>query len=48
MNSEESFMKRKALITVAVLAMAIGFSAPAYSQSTMVDGQVTKIDESAG
>ena len=41
-------MKRKALITVAALAVAIGFSAPAYSQSTMVDGQVTKIDESAG
>ena len=41
-------MKRKALPTVAVLAIAIGFSAPAYSQSTMVDGQVTKIDESAG
>lgn len=41
-------MKKKALPTVVVLAMAVGYFAPAYSQSSMVDGQVTKIDESAG
>ena len=41
-------MKTTLLPAVAVLAIAIGLSAPAYSQSTMVDGQVTKIDESAG
>ena len=41
-------MKKSLLPAVAALAIAIGLSAPAHSQSTMVDGQVTKIDESAG
>lgn len=40
-------MKNK-ILSAAVLALAIGLAAPAYSQSAMVDGQVTKIDESAG
>ena len=41
-------MKKSLLPAVAALATALGLTAPAYSQSTMVDGQVTKIDESAG
>ena len=41
-------MKKSLLPAVTVLAIAVGLSAPSYSQSTMVDGQVTKIDESAG
>ena len=38
-------MKRIVLATVATLALAGG---PASSQSAMTDGQVTKVDESAG
>lgn len=38
----------KMLPAIGVLAIAVGLSAPAYSQSPMVDGQVTKIDASAG
>jgi Cu(I)/Ag(I) efflux system periplasmic protein CusF len=41
-------MKQKMLPFAGFLAIAIGLCGPAYSQSPMVDGQVTKIDQSAG
>jgi Cu(I)/Ag(I) efflux system protein CusF len=37
----------KKLLTLTVLAVGIAFAAPVYSQSPTIDGQVTKIDESA-
>jgi Cu/Ag efflux protein CusF len=41
-------MKARLLMIAAAFAFALGVSAPAYAQAEMVDGQVTKIDESAG
>jgi len=37
----------KKFLSACALALGIALSAPAYSQSPMIDGQVTKIDESA-
>lgn len=41
-------MNNKSLPIVGALAAFLCLGAPAYSQPAMVDGQVTKIDESAG
>jgi Cu/Ag efflux protein CusF len=40
-------MKRKTLVAAGLLTATMGMSALANAQSAMVDGQVTKIDESA-
>jgi Cu(I)/Ag(I) efflux system protein CusF len=40
-------MKKKILPLAICVATALGLSAPAQAQSEIVDGQVTKIDQSA-
>ena len=40
--------KKRILPLAALCAATIALTAPGYSQAEMVDGQVTKIDQSAG
>ena len=41
-------MKIRKPLSVAALTLMLGGSAPAWAQSDLVDGQVTKVDASAG
>lgn len=41
-------MSIRNLLAAAALALILGSAAPALAQNDLVDGQVTKVDESAG